>query len=69
MRNNDRVNVYLNQIIIIISYSVRITATYLSAVFCFTAILLSSQSINHTILTCDQKRTSSQLSLPHGTVN
>ena len=27
------------------------------------------QSINHTILTCAQKRTSSQLSLPHGTVN
>ena len=28
-----------------------------------------NQSINHTILTCAQKRTSSQLSLPHGTVN
>ena len=28
-----------------------------------------NQSINHTILTCAQKRTTSQLSLPHGTVN
>jgi len=27
-----------------------------------------NQSINHTILTCAQKRTSSQLSLPHGTI-
>jgi len=36
----------------------------------FTILVMINQSINqHTILTCTQKQTSIQLSLPHGTVN